>query len=352
MKITHKDLKRGILKVRIQNFNDLWYLSHIIDVGDFVSGRTQRKIKIGDEGDRSQRTVVKKVFIKIQVEKIEFHKYSDKLRASGKVTEGPDDVAKGSYHTLTLEPTVGICIEKTHWLKFQLDKLHDAEKQKDANVMICLLDREKAIFAELKNYGFEVLTEIAGKVQKKDSPEKVKSQFYQEIVTQIKEYDKRNNYTKIIVASPAFWKEYLMEVIEKDDIKKKMLAATCNSVDVDGINEVLKRPEVATALQEDRVVKEMTDVEELLTEINKEGKSVYGLKETESAVNAGAAKKLLISDALLHKSRDDGTYGRIDKMMKNVDTMKGDINIISSEHDGGKKLDGLGGIGVILRFKL
>jgi len=352
MKIIHKDIRKGVLKIRIQNQNDLWYLSHIVEEGDMLSGKTQRKIKIGEEGDRNQRTAVKKVFLKIDVEKLEFHKYSDKLRASGKVVEGPDDISKGSYHTLTLEPTVEITIEKEKWLKFQLDKLSEAEKEKDVNIMLCLFDREKAVFAELKNYGFEMLTEIAGNVQKKDSPEKVKSSFYQDIVKQLKEYDAKNNYAKIVVASPAFWKEYLMQLLERDELKKKILTAGCNSVDVDGVNEVLRRPEVVTALKEDRVVREINDVEELLTAINKDGAVVYGLKETEAAVNAGAAKKLLIADSLLRSSREDGTYEKIDAMLKSVDQMKGAISIISSEHDGGKKLDGLGGIGALLRYKL
>jgi len=352
MKIIHKDLKKGVLKVRIQNQNDLWYLSHIIDEGDLVSGKTQRKIKMGAEGDRATKTIVKKVFIKIQVEKLEFHKYSDKLRASGKIVEGPEDVARGSYHTLTLEPTVEVKIEKEKWLSFQVDKLQEAAKEKDVNILICLLDREKAIFAELKNYGFEVLTEIAGNVQKKDSPEKVKSSFYQDIINIMREYDSKHNYSRIIVASPAFWKEYLMEVLEKDALKKKILSATCNSIDVDGINEVLRRPEVVTALQDDRVVRELNIVEDLFVQINKDGLAVYGIDETKKAVDSGAVKSLLVSDSLIHKSREDGTYERIDKMLKTVDSMKGDINIISSEHDGGKKLDGLGGIGGLLRYKI
>lgn len=352
MKIIHKDLKKGILKAHIQNLGDLWYLSHVIDVGDFVSGKTQRKIKVAVEGDRSSKVHVKKVFLKIQTEKIEFHKYSDKLRISGKVTEGPEDVPRGSYHTLTLEPTVNVTIQKQKWLKFQLDKLNDAVKVKDANIMICLLDRENAIFAELKNYGFEVLSDLKGNVQKKDNPEKVKSSFYREIINVIKDYDAKNNYTKIIIASPAFWKEYLIKALEDEEIKKKTLLSACNSVNVDGINEVLKRPEIMTALREDRVVKEMNVVEKLLTEIKKDGMCTYGLKETTHAVTIGAVKTLLITDSFLHQSREDGTYDKIDKMLKTVDEMKGNITIISSEHDGGQKLQGIGGVGAILRYKL
>lgn len=352
MKLIKKDIRHGTVSLKIQNQNDLWYLSHIIDTGDLISGKTQRKIKVGAEGDRNQKTVTKKVFMKIEVEKLEFHKYSDKLRASGKIAEGTEDIAKGQYHTFNLEPTVEITIKKDKWLKFQLDKLAEAEKEKDANVLICLLDREKAIFAQLRNYGFDVITEIAGNVQKKDSPEVVKSSFYKDIINSLKELDQRNNYSKILVASPAFWKEYLVKAIETDPIKSKILTSTTNSVDVDGINEVLRRPEVVTALNEDRVVKEMNAVEELMTEIGRNGKCVYGLDETENAVNSGAVKMLLISDSLLHKSREEGYYERIDSMLRNVDSMKGRIEIISSEHDGGKRLDGLGGIGAVLRYQV
>ena len=39
-------------------------------------------------------------------------------------------------------------------------------------------------------------------------------------------------------------------------------------------------------------------------------------------------------------------------MIKTVDSEKGDIPIINSKNDAGKKLDGLGGIAAILRYKL
>jgi len=352
MKILNKNIKKGILSVRIQNQNDLWYLSHIIDVGDLVSGKTKRKIKIGDGTDRNTKTVTKKVFLKLQVEKIEFHKYSDKLRVSGKIVDGPEDISRGTYHTFTLEPTVEIKIEKEKWLKFQLDKLDDSAKEKDTNILICLLDRDKALFAQLKNYGFDIIGKITGNVQKKDSPEKIKSSFYQEVISHLKDYDTKQNLSKIILASPAFWKDYLTQALENDPLKSKIIHSACNSVDVDGINEVLRRPEIITALKNDRVIREINAVEKLLQEINKDANAVYGLKETKLALEAGAVKTLLVNDSFMHDAREKGTYEVIDNMLKKVDSMKGEIIIISAEHDGGKKLNGLGGIGALLRYKL
>ena len=38
--------------------------------------------------------------------------------------------------------------------------------------------------------------------------------------------------------------------------------------------------------------------------------------------------------------------------MKIVEKQKGEINMISHEHEGGKKLNGLGGIAAILRYRM
>ncbi|MDP6600013.1 MAG: mRNA surveillance protein Pelota, partial [Candidatus Woesearchaeota archaeon] len=63
-------------------------------------------------------------------------------------------------------------------------------------------------------------------------------------------------------------------------------------------------------------------------------------------------KKLLITDSFIQKRRNENKYEEIEETMRTVDSTKGDILIIRSEHEAGKKLDGLGGIAAILRFKL
>jgi protein pelota len=39
-------------------------------------------------------------------------------------------------------------------------------------------------------------------------------------------------------------------------------------------------------------------------------------------------------------------------MMKETDNAGGNVHIISADHEGGKKLDGLGGIAALLRYKM
>ncbi len=352
MKQLYLDLKKGTAKLKIEDLDDLWYLSQIIDIGDLVKGKTIRKIKIGKEADRKQAVAKKTIFLKIKIEKIEFSKTSNTLRALGIITEGPEDIQKGEHHTFNLEPNTIFTLIKERWLKYQVDRLKEASQEKPSKILIVVMDREEANFALLKKYGYDLLTNIQGKVMKKAMEERKEGNFYQDIIQKIEEYVKRYNIVKVILASPAFWKEDLTKELKDEELKKKILLATCNATGKNGIDEVLKRPEVKAALHEDRIAKEMSLVEELLTEISKNNMAVYGLKDTENAVNAGAVKDLLITESLIQKSREANNYEKIDNLMKIVDSMKGTINIISSDHEGGKKLNGLGGIGAILRYKL
>jgi protein pelota len=350
MKIIHKDLKKGQIKLKVENFDDLWYLSHIVEKGDLIKGQTFRKIRIGKEEGRKARAERKKVFLALEVEKTDYE--AELLRISGIVKEGPEDVPKSSYHTFNIEENSIFTLIKQKWLKYQIDKLEEASEAKKPDILICIHDREEAIFAILKRKGFEILTQLKGEVAKKDFEVKSKGSFYMDIINLLEEYIKRYNIKNIILASPAFWKEELLKQTKDKELKKMIVQATCSSVDKNAINEILKRPEIKEVLKQDRISKEIKLVEDLFVEISKQGNSAYGIKEVKQAAEAGAVKELLITDSFIKKKREEQQYEEIDNLMKTVDQMKGGLHIISSEHEGGKKLDGLGGIAAILRFRL
>ena len=74
----------------------------------------------------------------------------------------------------------------------------------------------------------------------------------------------------------------------------------------------------------------MSAINNLLTEIAKNSSKVaYGAKETTNAINLGAVEQLLILDI---RVPDDG----MGEAMDMVENMKGEVMVISSEHDGGK----------------
>jgi len=349
MDIISQNFKTGIVKLKVSDVDDLWYLSHLIDPGDFVKGKTTRKIRIGE--DENAKVTKKTMTLLIEAENIDFGKAGDTLRINGKVKEGPEEVPKDSYHSLSLEKGSEFTITKVNWRAYQKQKLKEASEKK-YNYLLCVFDREEAIFALTQKFGYKVLVKITGEVPKKTKTVEIKSDFYEEIIKALDVYAGRYNPENIIIASPAFYKEDLLKKIKSPELRKKIVLATTTSVNENSLDEVLKRPELAQTLQSSRSREEQILMDELLAEINKNNLASYGLAAVQKAVEAGAVKMLLISDEFIFKQRESAKYDQVDEMMKTIDALQGEIHILSSENEAGKKLNGLGGIAVILRYKL
>ncbi len=346
MKLIHQDFKHGEVKFEITSPEDLWFLTYVIEPGDIIKGKTLRKIKPTEEAEGKK----KPVFMALDIDRFDYSESS--LRVTGKVLEGPEDVPHGSFHSFVLEQNSIAALIKKNWLSYQKAKLLEACEQEPPKILICVFDREESLFALLKRKGYEILTKLSGEVVKKRMPEKPKKSFYEEIIKQLESYDNKFKLDKIILASPSFWKEELLAFLKNDLIKKKIIQATCSGTDENALKEVLKRDELKEALKQDRMSQELKLVEELLSEISKESKAVYGKKDVKQMAEQGAVETLLVTDTLIKKFRAENKFSELDQIMKSGDKNNGKVQLISGYHEGGKKLDGLGGIGAILRYKL
>ncbi len=351
MKQLFADFGKGEVKLLVETQDDLWHLKGIIDANDVVKGRTLRKVTSGGKDERAKEATRKPMFLGIRVERVEFQPTAMELRVGGPISEGPEDIPLGTYHTFSLQPQTEFSLVKRQWLKFQKEKLAQALSSGKSGILVVVLDREEAYVALLKSYGYELLLHLRGNVQKKADATAASGNFYAEVLEKLAEYEKRFSLERIVVASPAFWKEELAKAAP-DELKKKFVLATCSFVGENGIAEVLKRPEVKEALRQERASMEAHAVDDLLAEIGKSGAVSYGREEVKRAISMGAVRLLLITDAAIAQSREHGTYDEVERMMKAVEDMRGEIMIVSIEHDAGKQLQGIGGIGALLRFKL
>ncbi len=343
MNILSMDKKQGFVKVKITDSEDLFYLEQVIQENDLVSGSSERKIKIGEEPN--VKVVRKKFFLKISVEKKEYDP-GRVLRVSGKVVEGPEEVTTGSYHTFNLEEGEVVNIEK-EWSDYDLNKLEESTRKKSTALLV-VFDREQANFAELKNNTYNLLTGIKGNVQKKQYNTK-ESDFYKEIVKVIEEYDSNNSYDNIIIASPSFWKEYLVEKIPSS-LKKKISLASVSDSSENSFNELLKRDELDKALKDYKVSNELVEVEKVLEAISKD-LACYGFDDCKEKINLGSVKKLVVSDNLFKKMKLDNKYKELETLIKTCEKMQTEV-LICSGKESMEKVDGLGGICGILRWKV
>ena len=331
MKILKKDLKHNILKIKIDDPEDAWKLQGILEEGDLISGMTMRSSEIV-RGDQKEKTNKKRVFLKILLEKKDFHEYTGKLRLTGKIIEGPEDLI-GSYHTMQGDVGEILTIEKK-WKKWQLDKIERSLK-KQQKVLVCVMDEREATIAEVGEK-VKILAEITNKRAGKGFG----NADYKEYFKEIKSFLEKKTLDNVILAGPGFAKNDLLK--EMDRNKRFFIDSSSHTGSV-GISEIIKRGTIEKVSKDSRISKETKIVEEFFKELSKDGLVTYGKKEVERAIENGAVEKLLISE---EKTKE------FEKMISVAEKMKTEIMIISERHESGEKLKNMGGIAAFLRYKI
>ncbi|MCR5026324.1 MAG: mRNA surveillance protein pelota [Methanobrevibacter sp.] len=352
MKIIKQDTKEGIMEVIPETLDDLWHLSHIVEVGDNVSSKTTRRIQ-DNTGDklRSDRGVKKTFYLGIDVEGISFHLFTGKLRLTGVITRGPEDlIPLGSHHTLEVKLNTPLTIKKLKWPNWALKRLKQAiDASKKLSAIIVVIEDDTATIGLMRQFGIEYYGPIKGNISGKRILDKNRNKnivkFYESIIESINKFD---SIQSVIIAGPGFYKNDFYDYLKDKhkELSSKSLIENTGTGGRVGIHEVLKKGTVDKLTVENRVASEMFAVNSLLEEIAKNSSKVaYGVKECSEAINIGAVEKLLILDNMV-------ATNNLSQQMDMVENMKGEVMVISSEHDGGKQLESLGGIAAILRYAL
>ncbi len=348
MRILTKDLKKGVT-LKPEDLDDLWTLHAVVEPGDTVSGKTLRKIKSTDSEGRVLGVSKEPVHLELRAESAEFHEHTGVLRISGVVVEGPEEVPRGSHHTFNVEPGTVITVHKEEWPAYLLSRLDEATEKRHA-VVVCVLDREQAIIALFESRGARIVAQLRGEVQRKGSPEKQHGTFFSELAGKVADVAARHPESKVIVASPSFWREDLAALLPAD-VRKRAIMASCTSATESALQEISRRPELAEALKQDRISQEMRLVERVLEAISTGAPVAYGRVSVEEAADASAVSLLLVSTRVLQEARSSGSRD-VELLMRRVEKVRGEVHLIDSVHEGGRKLDAIGGIAALLRFAM
>lgn len=352
MKIIYENEKEGVVEVVPETLDDLWHLSHIIEVGDNASSRTTRRIQ-DNSGDRcrNDRGVIKTFYLGLDIKNVSFHLFTGKLRLTGVITRGPEDlIPLGSHHTLEVKLNVPLKITKSRWPKWAIKRINQAiEASKKLSAIIVVLEDDTATLGLMRQFGIEYYGPIKGHISGKRIIDKNRQkniiQFYEKVIESLTKFDSIQN---IVIAGPGFVKNDFFDYLKDKhpDLAKISIIESTGSGGRNGIAEVLRKGTVEKLTSENRVALEMGAINNLLTEIGKNSsKIVYGVRQTKDAINLGAVSMLLILDTKV-ASEDMGDA------MDMVENMKGEVMVISSEHEGGKQLESLGGMAAILRYQI
>ncbi len=342
MQIVEENLRgrEGEIKLIPETLDDLWHLRFIIEKGDIVFATTKRVSQSSDKL-RSDKEMVT-VRLGIEVEKVEFHRFANRLRVSGRIVAG---IEESGYHTLNVTVGKEISIIK-RWKDEQLERLKRAvEDSNRPEVVMLTVEEGYAVAGVLRQWGVEeVFEERMGYGKGMGDGRR---EFFGEIAAKLEGLD----FRYLVIAGPGFAKNDFYDFLKEryPEMAKKAIVVDTSSVGTRGFIEILKRKVMDKILGEIRLSEEAEYIDRLLEGIAKGEKVAYGIEEVKEAHNYRAIDILLIADEFLLSEREKWD---VDSFMREVEDSGGKVVILSTEFEPGKRLMSLGGIAALLRFAI
>jgi len=275
---------------------------------------------------------------------VEFHESDDVLRVLGVIESAPRDL--GEHHTLLVSLGESLSIIKPEWKTQHFDRIKRAvaSSEKPSLFFVAIEDTE-AVIAAAREYGLKEHATITrnpgGKMYESKSNEE---DYLDEVIEKLR---LSMHGEPLILLGPGFVKEALAKRL------KEKAPAIASSVSVHhtgqagmaGLHELMKDGLGGKVLEETRVAKETRLMELLFGEIGKDGMFAYGDESVRLAVESGAVRVLLVLDKKVRTSA-------VDSLLRAVENSKGEFMIISSLHEAGRRLESLGGVAALLRYKM
>jgi protein pelota len=252
----------------------------------------------------------------------------------------------GQHHTLMISVGEPLTVIKPAWKPQHFDRIKRAiEMSEKPSMFFVAIEDTDAVIATAREYGLKEFATITrnpgGKMYESKSNE---VEFLDEVVQKLVMV---MHGEPLIVLGPGFVKEALAKRIREKapGISSSMVIHHTGQAGMAGINELMKQGVGGKVLDETRVARETRLMEQLFSEIGKNGMYAYGDESVKSAVEAGAVSVLLMLDTKVRSSAAD-------RLIRTVEESKGEFVIVSSMHEAGRRLDSLGGVAALLRYRL
>ena len=339
MKVRKRD--NNVYHIKLEHQDDLYHLNLLLDEGDMVRALTERREATQSDRIRKERGKKQKMRLTIDVKNVEYQSFGQRLRCHGVIAVGERD--QGSHHTLILEPGDDFDIGKSNWLSHHKKRLREA-KEPVVTAIAVAIESDSIVIAELRTYGLRELKTLNRAGSGKSTGGEELKEFYLRTVKQL--VDVHIKGAIIVIVGPGFLKEDFVDVgrSEAPDIFSGCIVENSGQGGMSGIHEAISKGTLPKAVAQIKIQEEMAAIEKLKEAISKDI-GTYGKIEVGKAIEAGAAESMLI---LSETTRSE--EGR--NLLRVAEQNRTEIIEISSHHNGGEMLAGLGNIAVILRYRL
>ncbi|KAJ5552376.1 eRF1 domain 3 [Penicillium tannophilum] len=366
---------------------DMWHAYNLIRPGDLLRASAIRRVTTTqDTGSTSSARV--HLNLEIRVKNLDFDPQSSQLHVSGQIVNETAHTKIGQFHTLdlelnrnfTLEKDVGSDGEGVGWDSIAVEMLKDAVDEggkrraeavavvmQEGLAHICFIGQFQTILKQ------KIEMSVPRKRQGGGDHDKGMGKFFKvtletllrqmEFNTSITSGSNNETVRPILLASPGFVATGFHKYIQTEASTTPALRRLLSSVVVvhsasgytNSLSEVLQSPAVKTLLADTKYARETKLMDDFMDQLRKEtNKATYGPREVESAVDQGAVGRgggVLIVSNRLFRSQNIAERKRWVGLVDRVrDVEGGEVRILSSDHESGKRLEGLGGIAALLTF--
>lgn len=367
---------------------DMWHAFNLIRPTDLLTAKALRRVTDKSASTGSTRSENVQLNLKIRVKSLDFDAQAGQLHVSGQIAAETKYTKIGQFHTLDLELQRNFTLEKDAqdgegWDSVAREQLAEATDQTRgteavAVVMheglanICFVTQFQTVLRQRIEH--TVPRKRAGAGRSADHDKGLQKFFNVVLDTLMRQLttlleNKPGATFPILLASPGFtaagFLKHINEVatsksdkLLQDLVKRKaFLIVHTSSGHLHSLNEVLKSPEVLVNMKDTKYAKETELMDKFFELLRKDdGRAWYGPQEVDRAVEKGAVGRgggtLLISHSLF-RSQDIATRRRWVRLVDRVrDVEGGDVRILSSDHESGRRLEGLGGVAAILTFPI
>ncbi|KAI8609427.1 eRF1 domain 1-domain-containing protein [Chytriomyces sp. MP71] len=359
----------GFVTLIAEEQEDMWHAYNLILAGDSLKASTIRRVVTESATGSTDKTSVR-LTLTIAVESVEFDTQACVLRVNGRNIVENKHVKMGGYHTLDLEMHKPFTITKESWDLIALDRIQQAcDVASRADIAAILLEEGLATLCLVTSS----MTLVRGRVEvnvprkRKGSSghEKGMKRFFEQCFQAILKSVDFNVVKVLIVASPGFYKDQLLEYMKQTAVQAdnkeflqflpKILMIHCSSGQKHALGEALADPGVQARLEDTKYATEVRALGRFFEFLAKDpDRAFYGFRghrHVSMAAEKGGVNTLLLSDDLF-RANDVAIRRSYINLVEQVKSLGGTVMIFSSLHTSGEQLKNLTGVAAILNFPL
>ncbi|MCX6681580.1 MAG: mRNA surveillance protein pelota [Methanoregula sp.] len=328
----------GEIRLFPESIDDLWHLQHLIAPGDLVFATTLRSVDSATDKIRPEKAEKRPVRLGIRVEKVEFSVHGVRLRINGMIEHGVDC---GAHHTFNAETGYEISVIK-RWRQVDLDRIDRAVKSSVYGVIhILTIEEGEAELFRLRQYGPESVISVtmgSGKGADLDT----RQAFFTQVLSHC-----TGITGPLVIAGPGFIKDDFMKFMRTKDsaLADHTLVVETRRIGRGAVQDVIGQGAIEKLIGDIQLTREVNLVDEILLRISRNGAVAYGMQDVADAIDYGAAEQVLITDTLLHDAA-------VTRLIEKAEGMRAKIIVLSGSFEPGERLDALGGIAALLRYRM